>query len=128
MLAIDGGAAEFENAGSERLIRSKVEFLLGVVAVPPPSGGAGLHAVSSDNTADGIVFLLILHEEVLADVVELVGVETRLVGAFQALAQLDIKDAKTQTAGGGTILRCLREPEPITPHFGVNTVYDRGFG
>ncbi len=100
MFAVDRGSAQFQNAGTQGLIRRQIEFLLGVVPVMPRCRLPGLHSIGTYNPAPGIVFPLVLDNQVLAHLVELVGIESRLVRALQPLAQFNIEnpEAKRQAA------------------------------
>lgn len=55
-----------------------------------------MHAVSADNFAAGAVF----DDEVIAEEVEGILVETGVVRGSKALAQLDIEDFEAEAAGG----------------------------
>ena len=56
----------------------------------------------------------------LADEVELVGVEAGLVGTLQPLAEFDVEDFKAQTACGFAILSGKRQAYPVAAHLGVD--------
>ena len=120
MLAVDGGAAQFQNPRSQRLIRSKAELLLGVIAEVAPGRGSRLHPVSPHNAPGGILLELVLDKKVLADRIELVGIQPGPVGTLQPLAQLDIEDFETQPARGIAIFQALGQAQPVTARLGVD--------
>ncbi len=53
----------------------------------------------------------VFHQQVLADGIETVHIETRIVRTLQSLAQLDIEDLEAQTACGLAIYCRFREPQ-----------------
>ncbi len=79
VFAVDRGAAQFQNAGTQGFIGRQVEFLLGVIPVMPRRRLARLHSIRADNPSRRIVFPLVFDNQVLAHLVELVGIESRLV-------------------------------------------------
>ena len=81
MRAIDGGSAQFQNVRAQRFIGGKIKLLLGVVAQVMRCGCAGLHPVGAHNTFGRVALQLVLHQQVLAEEVELVGIQACLVGA-----------------------------------------------
>jgi hypothetical protein len=86
MIAIDGGAAELENAGSQWFIGGKAELLLGVVPKVALGSCPGLHPVRAHDAASGIVLKLVFHQQVLTAKVELIRVQTGAVRAIKAFA------------------------------------------
>ena len=55
-----------------------------------------------------------------ADGVEAIGVEASFVGAIESLAELDVKDAETQTAGGFAIIASAGRAQRICADLGVD--------
>lgn len=96
MFAVDGRAAQFEDGGADRVIGSKVELLLTVVTKLLSGRDTGLQAVGSDDFAAGAVF----DDEVVAEKVEGILVETGTPGGGKAFAHLDVKDFEAKAAGG----------------------------
>jgi hypothetical protein len=82
VLAVDGGAAEFENLAADRFIGSEVELLFTVVTKVVGGGDTGLHAIGAHNLTAGAVF----DDEVIAEEVELIVVEAGLVGRREPFA------------------------------------------
>ena len=121
MLAVDGGAAQFQNPYSERLIGRKAELLLGVVAQVGRCRGSRLHSIGADNALSRIALQLVLHQQVLADQIELVGVQPRLIRALKPFAQLDIEDLEAEPAGGIAIFGGLGKPHPVTAYLSMYT-------
>ena len=103
-MAIDAGAAEFENAGAERLVGSETEFLFGVITVMARGGRAGLHAVGANDAAAGNGFACIFDEQVFAACVESIAIEAVFIGALEAFAEFEVEDAEAQAAGGVALL------------------------
>jgi len=123
MLAIDAGAAEFENAGAERLVGSETEFLFGVITVMARGGRAGLHAVGANDAAGGIVFECVFDEQVFAAIVEAVAVEAGAVGAFETFAEFEVEDAEAQAAGGVALLGSFCEGHAVTADLRMQARY-----
>jgi len=67
-----------------------------------------LHPIGADNLPRGIVLLLVLDEQVLADVVELVGIQSGLVRTLQTLSQFNVEHSESQAAGGDSIFARMR--------------------
>ncbi len=70
--------------------------------------------------ARGVLLLLVFDEEMLAEPVEGIGVEPRLIGAFEALAEFEIEDAEAQTACGFAIFSSLSKAQSVTADVRVN--------
>ena len=70
----------------------------------------------------GIVFPLVLDNQVLAHLVELVGIESGLVRALQTLAQFNIEDSKAKAAGRDPVFARLGQTKTVPPDLGVNAV------
>ena len=56
----------------------------------------------------------------LAEKIEVIGVEAGLVRRLKAFAQLDIEDLEAQAAGRVAILDRLRQTKPVAPYLGMN--------
>src|SRR5579871_1960174 len=117
MFAINRCTAQFENAETEGLIGREAEFALGVVAEIARGSLARLHAVGSDDAVRELFF----DEQMLAEEIEVIGIEAGLVGAFETLTHLDVEDAKAQTAGSIAIFSGFCQTEPVPSYLGVNT-------
>jgi hypothetical protein len=83
---------------------------------------AGLHPVRADNAMDRIIFPIILDNQVLANLVELVRIESRLIRTLQTLAHLDIEDSKSKTADCNAVFSRLRQTKAIPANLGANPV------
>ena len=68
----------------------------------------------------GIGFQSILYQQVFAESVEPVRIQSRLVGTRQPLAQLDVKHLEAQPAGGIAIFPALGQTQPIAANLRVN--------
>ena len=74
--AVDGGAAELgEDLRPHGLVGREVEFLFGVVTEIQRRGDAGLQPVGADDLA----LDFILDQQMLAEEIELIGVEAGFV-------------------------------------------------
>ena len=105
----------------QRLVRRKAELLLRVVArgAAPPSrptaSGRYPQSVVPRSPPAGLL---------PADArnwVELIGVQTSLVGAIQTLAKLQVEYFEAEPARGLAILAGLSQPHTIAAHLGMNT-------
>jgi hypothetical protein len=56
----------------------------------------------------------------LAEDVEVVGVQPSLVGALKPLAEFNIEDLKAQTAGSIAVVLRFGHSQPIAANLGVN--------
>lgn len=117
MFAVDCGAAQLQNPRPERLIGGKTELLLRVISQIPFGGCSRLHPVRAHDAPVWIVLELVLDEEVLADQVELVGVEAGAIGSLQPFAELDVEDFEAQAAGGDAIFRSFSKPHAVAADF-----------
>jgi len=120
VFAIDGSATEFENFATHGFKGRKIELLLGVVAEIPQRGDAALHAIGADNAAAWIGLGLVLDQQVLAEEVEVVGVEPSPVRVLEPLAQLDVEDLEAQAADGVAVFDGLGQTQPVAADLGVN--------
>jgi len=57
----------------------------------------------------------------LAKHIEVVRIDARLVGALQALAQLNIENAKAQPEGCFSISIAMRQPQPVSSNLRMDT-------
>jgi hypothetical protein len=56
----------------------------------------------------------------LAEDIEVIGIQTGLVGAFQPLTQLDVEDFEAEPAGGIAVFLGFGQPQTVTAHLRMN--------
>ena len=106
----DAGAAELTGA-LQHILRqvAELELARGVPPVPCPRRGGGLHAIGPDGGAG----FTLEDDQVLALAVEGVSVHSRLVGAREPFAKLDVEDGIAQPPDHGEVIVGACEPEPV---------------
>ena len=112
MLSIDRRSAQLKNVAAQRLIGSKTELLLGVVAEICRCRRAGLHPISAH---DASVFF-VLDKQMLAENIEMIAVQPRIVRTLESLAQFNVEDLEAQAARSFAIRGNLRESHSVAPH------------
>jgi hypothetical protein len=95
MLAANGGAAELEDFRAEVLEGCEIELLLRIVAKVFAGGESGLESIGANDAAEGVIFGFVFDEEVVAEEVEEIGVESGLVAGVESLAHFEVEDAET---------------------------------
>ena len=110
--------AQLQNLAAHPFIRREIELLIGVVAEVLRRRRAGLHTVGAD---DALV-CFVLYQQVLAEEIEVVGIEACFVGRLKAFAQFDIEDLEAQAASGVSILDRLRQAQPVAAYLGMNAM------
>jgi hypothetical protein len=114
VFTVDGGAAKLKNRGAKNLVRGEVEFLLRVVAEIERGRGSGLEAIGADDALCRIVFQLVFNEQVLTKEIELISVESGLIGALKSFSKLYIEDLEAEATCGIAVLNGLRQAKPVS--------------
>jgi non-canonical (house-cleaning) NTP pyrophosphatase len=57
----------------------------------------------------------------LAELIEVVGIDSGFKGAFQTFAQFNVEYVETQSARGFAISGALSQPQPVAANLRVNT-------
>ena len=96
MLAMDTGAAEFNDFIAHRLEWSEIKFLRGVVTEVFGGIATGLQTVSADNLLRGQM----LDNQMIANGVERIGVQTGDVGLRQSFVEFEVENLKAQLLRG----------------------------
>jgi hypothetical protein len=109
MLPVDASATQFHNLAASRFKDAKAEFLFAIVTQVTGCTRTRLEAVSPDNLPGGNMF----HEQVIANGVKGVGIQTRHMGVRQPLVQLQVKNLETQRLRRLYFLRQPRAPDGI---------------
>src|SRR5262249_26237365 len=87
------GAAHFDKGAANRFKRGEIEFLLAVVTNFGGGICTGLHSISRDHSSSRMM----LNDQMIADVIELVGVVSGSKGAFKAFPQFNVESQQLQT-------------------------------
>lgn len=82
MLTANAGTAQLQRPLAQRLIRRKIEFLLAVVTPARKCVQTGLHPVSANN----LLLCLVFNNQVVANLVELVLVQSSVPGRGKAFS------------------------------------------
>jgi hypothetical protein len=64
--------------------------------------------------------LLVFDEKVIAEKVEVIGIEAGFVGGFEAFSEFDVEDLEAQSAGGVAVFYGVGKTQAIAADFGVN--------
>jgi hypothetical protein len=105
-----------------------VKFLFGIVAEILSGGGTGLHAVSAHDSSGRIVLEFVLNKKMFAEHIEMIGVQTGLIGTLQPLTHFDVEDSKTQSACGFAILNRICKAHPVPADFSMDRRTARSYG
>ena len=96
MIAADASTAQLNHFRTQAFIWSEIKFLCAVIPNMPAGGDSGLHTIGAHDLPGGFVH----HDQVVAYGVELIGVHAGEKWGFKAPLRLQIKNPKTQAAGG----------------------------
>ena len=61
----------------------------------------------------------------VAEDIEVIGINSRLIRTLETFTHLDIEDFKTQSACGFAIFNALRQAQPVAANFSMNVRLDR---
>ena len=109
MIRGDTGPSELDHFSPGEFERSEIEFPLAVVPALMRGGGPRLETVSADG-GPGLAFA---HEEMIADFIELVLVDSSGEGAGQAFVQFKVEDFVAQALGRAYVVDMLGERKLI---------------
>lgn len=111
VLTINRRSAQFEYLVADALEGSKFKLLGTVIAKPCSGGKPRLHAVGAYHPAVFLVF----DDQMIANRIEAIAVESRRVRGRQAFSQLDVEYVETEAAGGEAIVPVLRQAHSVAP-------------
>ena len=109
MFRVDTGAPQLHDLGAIRLQRPEVELLSAVVTQIFLRVKPRLEAVRSHDR----LRLLMDHQQMIADRVELIHIQPGLEGFGESLFQFDIEDLKTKTLRLKHFLRINRQTASV---------------
>src|SRR5713101_5806679 len=92
MIAVHTGTSQFDDRIAKPLVRGEIKLTLAIKACICRSHGTCLQPIRSHNLAHASV----LHNQVVTEGIELIGVLSGRVGGFQSLIQLQVEDQKSQ--------------------------------
>lgn len=99
MLLVHTSATKLDQLPPDGLVRREIKFLLAIVSTTRCRHAPGLKPVRADY---GVRFCF-CHQEVIADFVEWVRIQTGPEGGFQAFVQLEIENFKAQRLSGAKV-------------------------
>lgn len=105
----DAGPSQFDHPRAKRFIGAEIELLSAVVAEAASRSFARLKPVRADHGVGRQVF----HDEMIADVVERIGIETGGVRRGQAFAQLDVENGVAEGLCLAKVMIVAGEPEAV---------------
>jgi hypothetical protein len=109
MIPVYAGPAQFDDLIPPGLEGREIEFLFAVVAQASRCCGACLKAIGSDHRTR----LGVLDQEVIANGIEGIRIQSSGVGGFQAFVQLQVEDGVPQALGRLHLGLRIRESEKV---------------
>src|SRR5689334_12365027 len=106
---MNAGASKFHHFMSQYRIRGKVEFPCAVVAQVAPRGSSGLQPVSAHHIACAVI----VHDQVVTERIEFIGVFACRKGVLQSFIELKIESAKAEPESRATLFFALRQVNTI---------------
>src|SRR5271170_1993125 len=100
------GASQFNHPGTQRLKDLKLKLLRAVITQMRRRVMAGLQAVGANDSGGGQMF----NNEVIANGVERVLIQSGRVGLFKPFVEFKIKDLKTQGLGSANVIHVSGQP------------------
>ncbi len=100
MLLMHTRASKFDQFHANRLKRPEIELLLTVVTALCGRSPTALQPIGANDLSGGLIF----HQQMVADSVERVGIQTRCPGTLQAFVELEIEDCKSQCLRGADFI------------------------
>src|SRR5215471_19465138 len=95
MRGVHASAAQLDHFAAKRFVGREIKFALAVVTKIRRRELAGLQAIRANNPATGNL----LHDQMIAEFVERIDIQTGRVRLAQSFAQFEVKNLKPQLLG-----------------------------